>query len=61
MSLGLLTAMLMQPAKGERKLHTSPGLIVTAWLAALSILALGLFPGGVLEFAVRSAASMLGS
>jgi NADH-quinone oxidoreductase subunit N len=58
MSLGLVTTMFMRPARQDVQVHTSAALIITAWLASLSILLLGILPGGFWTLALRSAGSL---
>jgi NADH-quinone oxidoreductase subunit N len=59
MSLGLVATMVMQPEKPD-KLRISPPLMLVAALSSVTILALGILPGGILDVAIRSAASLLG-
>jgi NADH-quinone oxidoreductase subunit N len=59
MSLGLVATMVMQPVKPD-KLHISPTLMLVAAVSAVTILALGILPGGILDVAIQSAASLLG-
>ena len=59
MSLGLVATMVMQPEKPD-KLHISPTLMLVAAVSSVTILALGILPGGILDVAIQSAASLLG-
>ncbi len=59
MSLGLVATMAMQPESPE-KVHVSPALKLVAALFSITILALGILPGGILDVAIHSAASLIG-
>ncbi len=54
MSLGLIVAMFMRPLKEGAEVLVSFPLTVTAWLVSLLILALGLWPGGIVDVALNS-------
>ncbi len=60
MSLGLVTAMFMRPRPADLQLQRTIWLDLAAWLASLTILVLGVLPGGVFELAQRSAVALLG-
>ena len=59
MGLGLVAAMVMRPTTRPVRIHGSLGLYLVAALASLTILLLGILPGGILELAIRSAGSVL--
>ena len=56
--IGLVTAMVMKPAKEETCIRKSKSLGVAAFLSSMAILLLGTLPGGLLELAFRSASSL---
>jgi len=60
MSVGLVGAMVLRPGGSRPEVQATPATGVVALLAAVTILLLGVFPGGVLEIAVRSAGVVLG-
>jgi NADH-quinone oxidoreductase subunit N len=59
MSLGLVATMVMQPEQPEN-VRISPVLKLVAVLSSVTILALGILPGGILDVAIHSAASLIG-
>jgi len=59
MGLGLVAAMVMRQSGKPVRIHGSMGLYLVAALASLTILLLGILPGGILELAIRSAGSVL--
>lgn len=59
MSLGLVATMAMQPEHPEN-VRISPALKLVAALSSITILALGILPGGILDVAIHSAASLVG-
>lgn len=61
MSVGLVGAMVLRPARADLQVQTTPLAGVVALLASVTILLLGVLPGGVLEIAVRSAGAVLGA
>jgi NADH-quinone oxidoreductase subunit N len=60
MTLGLVSAMVMRAPGEDVQVRTSATLTVVALVASLTILALGVLPGGVLSVAIQSAGSLLG-
>jgi hypothetical protein len=49
----------MRTSSQPARIHRSPGLYLVAALASIAILLLGILPGGILDLAIRSAASLL--
>jgi NADH-quinone oxidoreductase subunit N len=59
MSLGLVATMVMHP-ESQETVRISPALTLVAVLSSVTILVLGILPGGILAAAIQSAASLLG-
>jgi NADH-quinone oxidoreductase subunit N len=59
MTLGLVSTMVLRPGRQDVDARTGPGIGLVAVLSSVTILLLGLLPGGILDVAIRSSTTLL--